>query len=367
MGASVATVKYVYDFAEGSREMRDLLGGKGANVAEMTRILGAERVPAGFTITTEACVFYMQAGRELPDGLDEQVDEALERLETDRRQAARRRRRPAAGVRALGRARVDARHARHGPEPRPQRPSPSRVSPRARRTSASRGTATDASCRCSATSCAASPASASRPRSPPPRSAPASSSTPSSTSQQLRELQAAFAELFKDETGEDFPQAPRDQLAQAIRAVFDSWTGQARRRVPAHQPHPRRLGNGGQRPADGLRQQGRHVGLGRRLQPRRGHRRARAVGRLPRQRPGRGRRLGRAQHAGHRRAARRHARGARDADGDPALARGALQGHAGHGVHDRGRPSVHAADAQRQAPRPGRRALRLRRRRARGC
>ena len=43
--------------------MRDLLGGKGANVAEMTRVLGAERVPAGFTITTEACVAYMRAGR----------------------------------------------------------------------------------------------------------------------------------------------------------------------------------------------------------------------------------------------------------------------------------------------------------------
>ena len=47
--------RWVYGFAEGSRDMRDLLGGKGANVAEMTRVLGPERVPAGFTITTEAC------------------------------------------------------------------------------------------------------------------------------------------------------------------------------------------------------------------------------------------------------------------------------------------------------------------------
>ena len=61
--------------------MRDLLGGKGANVAEMTRVLGADKVPAGFTITTEACVAYMQADRAFPDGLDEQVAEALERLE----------------------------------------------------------------------------------------------------------------------------------------------------------------------------------------------------------------------------------------------------------------------------------------------
>jgi pyruvate,orthophosphate dikinase len=72
--------QWVYDFSEGSRDMRDLLGGKGANVAEMTRILGPERVPAGFTITTEACVAYMRDGSE-PDGMQEQVDEALGRLE----------------------------------------------------------------------------------------------------------------------------------------------------------------------------------------------------------------------------------------------------------------------------------------------
>ena len=54
--------KWVYDFAEGSKDMRELLGGKGANVAEMTRVLGPDRVPAGFTITTEACVAYMQDG-----------------------------------------------------------------------------------------------------------------------------------------------------------------------------------------------------------------------------------------------------------------------------------------------------------------
>ncbi len=72
--------KWVYGFAEGSREMRELLGGKGANVAEMTRVLGAERVPAGFTITTEACVEYMRSGSE-PDGLGEQVADAMRRLE----------------------------------------------------------------------------------------------------------------------------------------------------------------------------------------------------------------------------------------------------------------------------------------------
>jgi pyruvate,orthophosphate dikinase len=73
--------KWVYDFAEGSKDMRELLGGKGANVAEMTRVLGADRVPAGFTITTEACVAYMRDGQQEPDGMAAEVAEARERLQ----------------------------------------------------------------------------------------------------------------------------------------------------------------------------------------------------------------------------------------------------------------------------------------------
>src|SRR5215216_6946792 len=57
--------------------MRELLGGKGAGVAEMTRVLGAERVPAGFTLTTEACVRHMK-GEELPE---DEIKAALDRLE----------------------------------------------------------------------------------------------------------------------------------------------------------------------------------------------------------------------------------------------------------------------------------------------
>ena len=82
MTAPTAT-RWIYDFDEGSRDMRDLLGGKGANVAEMTRLLGSERVPAGFTITTEACVAYMRGGRVAPEGLDTAIDEALARLEEE--------------------------------------------------------------------------------------------------------------------------------------------------------------------------------------------------------------------------------------------------------------------------------------------
>jgi len=73
-----ALMKYVYDFSEGNKDLKDLLGGKGANLAEMTN-LGLP-VPPGFTITTEACQAYLRSGRE-PDGLAEQVAERLTVLE----------------------------------------------------------------------------------------------------------------------------------------------------------------------------------------------------------------------------------------------------------------------------------------------
>lgn len=64
--------KYVYDFSEGNKEMRSLLGGKGANLAEMTK-LGLS-VPPGFTITTEACNHYYEEGEKLWDGLREEIE-----------------------------------------------------------------------------------------------------------------------------------------------------------------------------------------------------------------------------------------------------------------------------------------------------
>ena len=71
--------KYVYDFSEGNKDMKDLLGGKGANLAEMTNM--GLPVPAGFTITTEACLTYLAEGG-LPAGLMEEVDEHLAALES---------------------------------------------------------------------------------------------------------------------------------------------------------------------------------------------------------------------------------------------------------------------------------------------
>lgn len=71
--------KYVYLFHEGNSDMRDLLGGKGANLAEMTRI--GLPVPYGFTISTQACNAYYEEGKTISGPIEEQVLEALQKLE----------------------------------------------------------------------------------------------------------------------------------------------------------------------------------------------------------------------------------------------------------------------------------------------
>ncbi len=72
-------MKYIYFFGEGSKEMRDELGGKGAGLHEMTRI--GIPVPPGFTITTDACVHYFTHKNSFPDGLKQEIENNLKRLE----------------------------------------------------------------------------------------------------------------------------------------------------------------------------------------------------------------------------------------------------------------------------------------------
>ena len=71
--------KWVYLFKEGNADMRNLLGGKGANLAEMTNI--GLPVPQGFTITTEACTQYYEDGREINSEIQEQINEYIEKME----------------------------------------------------------------------------------------------------------------------------------------------------------------------------------------------------------------------------------------------------------------------------------------------
>ncbi len=78
MATSIST-KYVYFFDEGDGSMTDLLGGKGAGLAEMTR--AGLPVPRGFIITTQACLEFFRAGRNFPSGLDQEIERSMRELE----------------------------------------------------------------------------------------------------------------------------------------------------------------------------------------------------------------------------------------------------------------------------------------------
>ena len=111
--------QYVYNYEDAADAGRELLGGKGLGLTQMTA-LGVP-VPAGFVVTTEACIEYMRAGGALPDGLGDEIAAHVIRLEEQTGKRLRRRERPAARLGALGRGHLDARDDGHDPEPRPQR------------------------------------------------------------------------------------------------------------------------------------------------------------------------------------------------------------------------------------------------------
>jgi pyruvate,orthophosphate dikinase len=217
--------RWVYDFADGSKDMRELLGGKGANVAEMTRVLGPARVPAGFTITTEACVEYMRADRTEPEGMAEQVAQALGRLEQQSGKRLGDRDDPLLvsvrsgaresmpgmldtvlnlglndeSVRGLARVTDNERFAWDSYRRFVQmfgnvsRGIPGeRFEDAIKEAKQARNVSLDTELDVEA----------------------------------LRELAARFREIYREHTGEDFPQDPREQLRHSIRAVFDSWAGE---------------------------------------------------------------------------------------------------------------------------------------------
>ena len=75
----MSTKKYVYLFTEGDATMREILGGKGANLAEMTKI--GLPVPQGFTISTEACTQYYEDGRQINDEIQALILEYIDKME----------------------------------------------------------------------------------------------------------------------------------------------------------------------------------------------------------------------------------------------------------------------------------------------
>ena len=109
--------KWVYMFSEGDMTMRNLLGGKGANLAEMTSI--GLPVPQGFTITTEACTQYYEDGRKINDEIMAQVMDGVKKMEE--RQEVRRSEQSAAGFRSFRCTCFYAGYDGHHPEPRSER------------------------------------------------------------------------------------------------------------------------------------------------------------------------------------------------------------------------------------------------------
>lgn len=218
-------MRWIQEFSEGSRDQRELLGGKGAGIAEMTRVLGAERVPTGFTITTEACVAYMEAGGVLPDGLAEDVDEALGALE-----------------RTIGRRLGD-----------PDDPllvsvrSGARVSMPGMLDTVLNLGLNDESVSGLAESTGSErfawdsyrrfvqmfgnvvrgiPSSAFERALEEAKDRAGAGADTELDAEALCELTSTFRRVFEEETGGPFPQSPREQLRQAITAVFDSWEGE---------------------------------------------------------------------------------------------------------------------------------------------
>jgi pyruvate,orthophosphate dikinase len=219
-----AEPKYVYDFTEGGKEMRDLLGGKGANLAEMAGLGPPVRVPAGFTVTTEACIAYLGSGGEMPAALAGQIDAALARLEEE---AGRRLGDPAdpllvsvrSGARrsmpgmmdtvlnlGLGDEAVEGLAAATGNERFAWDSYRRFVQMFGNVVHGIDGMAFERAI----------------------REAKAVRGVKLDTeldSGELRGLVAAFKRIFERETGARFPVEPREQLLQSVAAVFGSWNG----------------------------------------------------------------------------------------------------------------------------------------------
>src|SRR3954470_20266517 len=204
--------------------MRDLLGGKGANVAEMTRVLGEDKVPAGFTITTEACVAYMGAGRQEPEGLEGQVAEALEKLEEKTGKKLGDDDDP-----LLVSVRSGARESMPGMMDTVLNLglNDQSVDGLAKKTGNDRF-AWDSYRRfvqMFGNVCRGVPGEKIEDAIKARKEQAGVKEDTELGVDDLKGLVDDFKQLYRDETGEEFPQDPQEQLTQAIRAVFDSWMG----------------------------------------------------------------------------------------------------------------------------------------------
>jgi len=230
--------KFVYDFTEGNKDLKGLLGGKGANLAEMTN-LGLP-VPPGFTITTEACKAYLADG-ETPPALRDEVSAHLDALE---RKMGKR----------LGQAddpllvsvRSGAKFSMPGMMDTVLNIGLSDESvPGLAQQSGDERFAWDSYRRLiqmfgdtvlgmSGEVFAAALEEAKR--------AKGATSDVDLDAADMQRLAERFKELVREETGRDFPQDPREQMELAVRAVFDSWNGERARLYRRQERIPHDLG-----------------------------------------------------------------------------------------------------------------------------
>ena len=231
-------------------------------------------VPSGFTITTEACLRFYDAGRRLPRrlaGADRRRDA---RARTTHRQRLRLGRESAAGLGAQRRARLDARNDGHDPQPRAQRRHRRRARRASPRTSASRGMRTGASSRCSRTSCWASTRTTSRNVID---AAKQSRGVKTDAELDAADVEASssgkFKAIVRERPSAIFRRTSTSSCDGAIEAVFDSWNSKRAIDYRRFNKIPDDWGTAVNVDGDGLRQHGRRFGHRRRLHARSEHRR----------------------------------------------------------------------------------------------
>ncbi len=337
--------------------VRGLLGGKGANLADMTRI--GVPVPPGFTVTTEACNAYLAAGESFPPGLWEEERAALDRLE----QQTGKNFGDAANP-LLVSCRSGAKFSMPGmmdtvlniglndavAEGMAKLTGDSRfVYDSYRRLVQMFGSVVMGV--------------ADEPFEEVLTAARANAGVATDSelgAEEWKRVTGDFQRIVRRQAGRDFPQDPIEQIRLATEAVFRSWNGKRAHdyRNAAKIAHDLGtavnictmvFGNLGNDSATGV------------AMTRSGATGENAIeGRLPHQRAGRGRRRRHPADQADRAAEERDARGLRRVRGDLPQARAALPGDAGRRVHHRARQALDAADARRQAHRPGRRADRRR-------
>ena len=362
--AQTAARRSVYAFgggkADGRADMKELLGGKGANLAEMARL--ALPVPPGFTISTEVCTYYYTHGNTYPPALKKQVGDALARVEKvlDKRfgdpehpllvsvRSGARASMPGMmdtilnlglndqTVEGLIRETGNARFAYDSYRRFVQMYGDVVLGLKPRNEGGG-GSVRDRA-----------PGEEARARRHPGHRA---------RRRRAARAGARVQGAHQDAQGHALPRGPAGAALGRHRRRLRLVDERPGDRLPQAERHPRELGHRGQRPVDGLRQHGSRLGHRRRVHARPLHRRERLLRRVPDECAGRGRGRRHPHAAADPRARAREPEGLRPAAEGAAHARAPLPRRHGHRVHDPAGHAVHAAV-------PGREAHRHRRRRA---